>query len=95
MDSCLSVMSAAIEEFVREQRALLDRLEAFSRSDAYRQLHSSVHGLASAPVEGWLASWLIQEAAAFGGCPLDLIEQPGGLEQVIKAIERSAAGICA
>lgn len=88
-------MSAAVEEHLREQWALLDRLDAFSRSDAYRQLLASVQALTPAPVDGWLASWLIQEAAAFGGRPLDLVEQPGGLKRVIKALERSAAGICA
>lgn len=81
----------SVDVYIAQQRALLDRLEEFARTSEYERLLHTVKQYASEDPETWLAEWLISPALGLGGkVPIDVVTEPGGIDQLIDVLGRIA-----
>ncbi|MDY0744800.1 antitoxin Xre/MbcA/ParS toxin-binding domain-containing protein [Paucibacter sp. R3-3] len=71
-----------IEAFLAEQRALLDRLEAFAETPGFERLQAALRQACADGSDAWLAGWLIQPAFGLGQVPLEVIQAPDGIDRV-------------
>ena len=76
------------------------RLARFTHSAAYQRLLvaaagcTALTGRAAFDAEGWLRQWLLQEALALGGRrPLDVVDEPSGVDRVEKLLAALAWGV--
>jgi hypothetical protein len=75
--------------YVNNQRALLDRLAAFSNTGAYRRLLDFANERCSGDPELWLAEWLIAPGFGFDDDrPIDAVREVGGTEQLLDRLGR-------
>lgn len=63
--------SVNIEAFIADQRAVLQRLEAFACTPDYAALVTALQELGGDDVEPWLARWLIETTPELSGRPVD------------------------
>lgn len=80
----------SIAAVIAADRALLDRLERFSHSQAYERLQVVALEHIGPDSEAWLAHWLIRPAVGLGGCPIDIAEEPGGVDMLAEHLGRIA-----
>lgn len=80
-----------VDAFVSGQRALLDRLELFALTPAFARLQATVRTYGTIESTAWLAHWLIQPASGLGGLPIDIVDEPGGLDRVDEQLQRIMA----
>lgn len=77
--------------FVSGQRTLLDRLELFALTPAFVRLQATVRTYGIGESAAWLSRWLIQPAVGLGGLPIDIVDEPGGLDRVDEQLQRLMA----
>lgn len=85
----------SIGAIIAADRALLERLEQFARTPAYVRLLATAVEQMGEEAEPWLAHWLIRPAFGLGGRPIDLAEQPGGVDLLVGQLTRIASCNCA
>lgn len=87
-------MNSEVENFIREQRQLLERVEVFSMSPQFELLASTGREVFQSPSDAQLASWLLQPIFGMGKRPIDLVDEPDGLAQVVNLLQRTLHGGC-
>lgn len=93
-------MTPVIRAYINAQRQALEQLESFAGSPEFERLLATLQLFVGrdeqeAGLVAWLAAWLIEPDEALGDRPLNIAEQPGGLELLVVRIERMAGGVCA
>lgn len=83
-------MTSTAEEFIATKRALLDRLELFASTEAYRRLRSAVGDPDAKRSEAWLVEWLLSPALGLAALPIDVADEPGGVDHLEKHLRRIA-----
>lgn len=74
-------MTSAVDAYVAEQQALLERLAAFSGTSDYSGLLDFVRQHCPGDPELWFAEWLITPAFGFNdNRPIDIAGKPGGVD---------------
>lgn len=85
-------MNNEVDGFISQQRDLLNRLEAFSRSPQFQVLAKVGREVFQEPSDYELARWLLQPVYGLDTRPLEMVEEPGGLAQVIDRLQRILHG---
>jgi len=78
----------SIEAVIAADLALLERLEHFARTPAYAVLLDTVNRHMGDDQEEWLAHWLIHRAFGLGRLPIDIAQEPGGVEILVDQLIR-------
>ncbi|WP_310327202.1 antitoxin Xre/MbcA/ParS toxin-binding domain-containing protein [Roseateles asaccharophilus] len=83
-------MNSTAEQFIATQRALLDRLQRFVPTEAYRRLRSAAGDVDAELSEAWLLEWLVSPALGLGARPIDVANKPAGIDLVEEHLRRIA-----
>ena len=83
----------SVDAYIAQQRALLDRLEEFARTPEYERLLRTANQYASKDPEPSLAKWLTWPAFGLEGkIPIDVVTEPGGIDQLVDLLGRTETG---